>query len=135
MKMNLRNELANLNALIIGHDITSYQKALAIKELEYLLTENKMLKQALDESDRKLKICEDSCDIYEQTIKDLDANIFTKNLDTPLEKCWAIRNFIGQLTKRYDLANEIGSDFCDLILKKIDIKEFELVKSYLINNR
>lgn len=128
-------EYANIEMLVNGTELTTYQKELAKSELNYLLTENKMLKQALDESDRKLKISEYSCDIHEQTIKDLDANIFTKNIDTPLEKCWAIRNFIGQLTKRYDLANEIGSDFCDLILKKIDIKEFELVKSYLINNR
>ena len=67
-----REETANLDALISGmFELNRYQKSLAKNELDYLFTENKMLKQALDETDRKLLICEGTCDIHEKLGKEL----------------------------------------------------------------
>lgn len=35
---------------------------------------------------------------------------------TPLERAWALRNYIGTLTGRYDVADEIGAMICDLMM-------------------
>ena len=39
-----------------------------------------------------------------------------RNASTPLERCWALRNYIGTLTGRYDVADEIGAMICDLMI-------------------
>ena len=38
------------------------------------------------------------------------------NACTPLERCWALRNYIGTSTGRYDSANEIAALICDIII-------------------
>lgn len=39
-----------------------------------------------------------------------------RSASTPLERCWALRNYIGTLTGRYDVADEIGAMICDLMI-------------------
>ena len=39
-----------------------------------------------------------------------------RNTSTPLQRCWALRNYIGTLTGRYDVADEIGAMICDLMI-------------------
>lgn len=41
------------------------------------------------------------------------------NSTVPLERCWAIRNYIGTATGRYDVADDIGAMICDLIMKYV----------------
>jgi len=39
-----------------------------------------------------------------------------RNTSTPLQRCWSLRNYIGTLTGRYDVADEIGAMICDLMI-------------------
>lgn len=77
-------------------------------EIEYLLTENKMLKQALDESDRKLIICEDTCDIHEQSLKEL--NELKEKHNIAMDLVDKVKNYqINKVTANelYKLADKI----------------------------
>jgi hypothetical protein len=70
-----------------------------------------------------------------------------RTTSTPLERCWALRNYIGTLTGRYDVANEIGAMICDLMMPyqtkdkmidKIDdncTEYWEQTKAYLLGGR
>jgi hypothetical protein len=98
------NNYANLVAAVRGIELTTYQKSLAKDELSYLLTENKMLTEALAEADKKnkelsklLNLCEGTCETHEEigqeqhekikellfALRDLaDYYLFEKELDT-----------------------------------------------------
>jgi hypothetical protein len=70
-----------------------------------------------------------------------------RTTSTSLERCWALRNYIGTLTGRYDVADEIGAMICDLIMPyqtkdkmidKIDdncTEYWEKTKAYLLDGR
>ena len=80
-------------------------------------------------------------------IDKIQKNITEQGIHTPLERCWALRNYIGKVTSRYDLANDIGATVCDLVMlyqnkdKMSNIKDdgskeyWILVKQYLIDCR
>jgi hypothetical protein len=38
------------------------------------------------------------------------------NNTTPLERCWAIRNYIGATTGKFDVADEVGAVICDMMI-------------------
>lgn len=70
-----------------------------------------------------------------------------RSASTPLERCWALRNYIGILTGRYDVADEIGAMVCDLMIpyqpkdKMIDKTDddcteyWEQTRDYLLGGR
>lgn len=70
-----------------------------------------------------------------------------RNATSPLERCWALRDYIGTSTGRYDLANKIGVMVCDRMMsyqlkhKMIskpddDCKEYwEQTRNYLLSGR
>jgi hypothetical protein len=70
-----------------------------------------------------------------------------RSASTPLERCWVLRNYIGTLTGRYDVADEIGAMVCDLMIpyqpkdKMIDKTDddcteyWEQTKDYLLGGR
>jgi hypothetical protein len=68
------NNYENLGAVVRGIELTTYQKSLAKDELSYLLTENKMLTEALAESDKKLDYCEKTCELHEQMGAEISKN-------------------------------------------------------------
>jgi|694.fasta_scaffold53943_10 hypothetical protein len=84
---------------------------------------------------------------YKEQISALRQTAVGRSALTPLERCWALRNYIGTLTSRYDVANEIGSMVCDLIIpyqtkdKMIDKTDddsteyWEETKNYLLWGR
>jgi len=70
-----------------------------------------------------------------------------RTASTPLERCWALRNYIGTLTGQYDVADEIGAMICELMIpyqpkdKMIDKTDddcteyWEQTRNYLLNGR
>jgi hypothetical protein len=78
---------------------------------------------------------------------DLIGKIVGTTESTPLERCHAIRNYIGTTTLRYDVANEIGALICDIIIpympkdNMIDVYDDDCTeywmncKHYLTTNR
>ncbi len=54
---------------------------------------------------------------------------------TPLERCWAIRNYVGTITSRYDLADDIGATICDLMITGDKAEYWAKVKDYILGGR
>jgi hypothetical protein len=53
----------------------------------------------------------------DHTISELkDKCVNNDNELTPLERCWAIRNYIGTTTQRFDIADSIGATICDMMI-------------------
>lgn len=53
----------------------------------------------------------------QNSINELKSKILSNQQLSPLDRCWAIRNYIGKKTQRYDVADDIGSLICDLIIQ------------------
>jgi hypothetical protein len=72
----------------------------------------------------------------ENDIKVLETKLLNNSL-TALERCWAIKNYIGTATNRYDLADQIGVTICDLMIsQKDDTADYWVkVKDYILGGR
>ena len=83
----------------------------------------------------------------QEQLKAMQEKIIGRNPCTPLERCWSLRNYIGTLTGRYDMADEIAAMFCDIMIpyqpkdKMIDNTDdncteyWQKTKDYLLGGR
>lgn len=80
-------------------------------------------------------------------LDELNKKVIGEMPTTPLGRCWAIRNYFGTISGRYDIADQIGATVCDMMMPfkpkdkmtnntDDDCTEYwEKTKLYLLNGR